>query len=54
MVCESGHFRTLSPWILWAASRAEKASDHILGVVSEEPIPADSTEEVIPEPALAE
>ncbi len=41
-------------WILWAASRAEKATDHILGIASDEPIPADSSEEVILEPAMAE
>jgi antirestriction protein ArdC len=41
-------------WILWAASRAEKAADHILGIVSEEPIPADSSEVEILEPAMAE
>ena len=41
-------------WILWAASRAEKAADHILGIVSEEPIPADSSEVEILEPAISE
>ena len=41
-------------WILWAASRAEKAADYILGITSEEQVPADSTEEDILEPALAE
>ena len=41
-------------WILWAASRAEKAADHILGITSEELVPADSSEEEILEPALAE
>ena len=41
-------------WILWAASRAEKAADHILGIVSEEHIPADSSEVEILEPAMAE
>jgi antirestriction protein ArdC len=41
-------------WILWAASRADKAADYILGIVSEEPVPADSSEEVILEPAIAE
>ena len=40
-------------WILWAASRAEKAADYILGITSEEQVPADSTEEKILEPALA-
>jgi len=40
-------------WILWAASRAEKAADYILGIVSEEPIPADSSEVEILEPAMA-
>jgi len=41
-------------WILWAASRAEKAADYILGIISEEPIPADSSEIEILEPAMAE
>jgi len=41
-------------WILWAASRAEKAADYILGITSEEQVPADSTETDILEPALAE
>jgi antirestriction protein ArdC len=41
-------------WILWAASRAEKAADHILGINFEEQVPADSSEEEILEPALAE
>jgi len=41
-------------WILWAASRAEKAADYILGITSEEQVPADSTEADILEPALAE
>jgi antirestriction protein ArdC len=41
-------------WILWAASRAEKAADHILGIVSEELIPADSSEVETLEPAMAE
>jgi len=41
-------------WILWAASRAEKAADYILGIISEEPIPADSSEVEILEPAMAE
>jgi antirestriction protein ArdC len=41
-------------WILWAASRAEKAADYILGITSEEHVPADSTEEEILEPTLAE
>jgi len=54
------HFRWASKlrdnqeWILWAASRAEKAADYILGIVSEEPVPANSSEEVILEPAIAE
>ena len=41
-------------WILWAASRAEKAADYILGIVSEEPVPADSSEIEILEPAMTE
>ena len=41
-------------WILWAASRAEKAADYILGITSEEQVSADTTEEEILEPALAE
>jgi antirestriction protein ArdC len=41
-------------WILWAASRAEKAADYILGITSEEQVPTDSSEEAILEPALAE
>ena len=41
-------------WILWAASRAEKAADYILGITSEEQVPSDSSEEAILEPALAE
>ena len=41
-------------WILWAASKAEKAADHILGIVSEEPIPDDSSEIEILEPAMTE
>jgi antirestriction protein ArdC len=40
-------------WILWAASRAEKAADYILGNTSEEQVPS-ATEEEIPEPAFAE
>jgi antirestriction protein ArdC len=40
-------------WILWAASRAEKAADYILGINSEEQVLADSSEEEILEPAIA-
>ena len=41
-------------WILWAASRAEKAADYILGIISEELVPADSSEIEILEPAMTE
>jgi antirestriction protein ArdC len=41
-------------WILWAASRAEKAADYILGITSEDPVTTDSSEEEILEPAIAE
>lgn len=40
-------------WILWAASRAEKAADYILGITSEEQVPADASDEEILEPAIA-
>jgi len=41
-------------WILWAASRAEKATDYILGIKSDEQVPLDTSEEEILEPVLAE
>ena len=41
-------------WILWAAARAEKSADYILGINSEEVVPSESLVVESPEPALAD
>ncbi len=41
-------------WILWAAARAEKSVDYILGINSEEVVPSESQVVESPVPALAE
>lgn len=41
-------------WILWAAARAEKSADYILGINSEEVVPSESQVVESPEPALVD